>query len=292
MQESVDLKEILLTHVLQYFKNHYDGFPGALEDLKTKEEKDCFIDNCKKIIDKGWAEEFDNNESLSFLKPYFNDTSKSLKINDAQRTIALYFIRRCLFKLVADACIQNTELNTAPYWFRDTNTKLNKEFEEILLHKKTTAYLYEGNKIYTLDTLNKLAEKNKSREIWGSAGLKGMVIFVAFFSLVKYIEKQTTSDIKRYIPYFLVLALIAFIANMGRETYLESRTQFFIDSRRTRLQNIQTQQQRDPELYTDKDIIKHIFVSEDDIKKLEATPNTVRAYDSATEVVRQHELRP
>ena len=266
----IDLKTLLLAHVHQYFQNQVFGFHTTLQDMETEKEKDDFITYCKRIVENGWSNEFNDIPELELFKPFLTNPGQSLRVVDSQINAATYFLRLYIFKLIAEACLQHPELNKDPAWFRPMQEKLNEEFKKLCTAHRGIDYVYAGNKIYTLEDLKKLNQQIRREYDTGSGGTYAIVLFVAVFSLFKLYERDYSSDsIKPYLPYAFLLGMFSMLALMLKQIIRHGQLQFFANTAARQIQQAQ-QQPLQRQLMTDKEILKFILLNDEDLVKLEA----------------------
>lgn len=263
MHEPVDLKQLLLMNILQYFKNQYTGFAATLHDLQTLPEKEKFITDCKRLVESGWSDDFNDIESLEIFKPYFTDPVENLHVTYAQIDIARFLIQLCIFKLIANACEESPVLNNDKTWFRHMRDTLNREFAALCSGNHRATYTYDGKQISSLQDLEKLTQQMHRERDWGSGGTVAIVFFCAVFGLFKWYERDyASSDVKRYLPAAFLLAVFGMLAVMLRQIIRHGSIQFFVDHTRPRLQQAQVAQAL-PNLMDDAAIAQHIVVNED-----------------------------
>ena len=266
----IDLKTLLLTHVHQYFQNQVFGFHSTLKDMETENEKDDFIAYCKRIVETGWSNEFNAIPELELFKPFLTNPRQSLRVVDSQINAAIYFLRLYIFKLIAEASLQNPERNKDPAWFRNTREKLDEEFKKLCAAHNGIDYVYAGNKIYTLEDLKKLNQQIRREYDTGSGGTYAIVIFAAVFAAFKLYERDYASNaVKPYLTPAFLLAVLGMLGMMLRQIIRHGQLQFFVNNTARQLQQAQ-QQPLQPQLMTDRDILKFILLNDDDLAKLEA----------------------
>jgi len=266
----IDLKTLLLTHVHQYFQNQVFGFHTSLQDMETEKEKDDFIAYCKRIAENGWSNEFNDIPDLELFKPFLTNPRESLRVVDSQVNATIYFLRLYIFKLISEACLQNPESNKDPAWFRNTRGKFNEEFKKLCAAHNGIDYVYAGNKIYTLEDLKKLNQQIRREYDTGSGGTYAIVIFVAVFAAFKLYERDYASNaVKPYLTPAFLLAVFGMLGIMLRQIVRHGQLQFFVNNAARQIQQAQ-QQPLQPQLMTDRDILKFILLNDDDLTKLEA----------------------
>ena len=271
MQETkiLDARTILIS-IRQYLSSDLEGFRTILNDMNSLEEKRRFIAACKKMVEKGWQEEFEAIEGLQIFKPYLTNPCEKLKLNRASGPAAQYFTRLCVLKLMAEVCIEDHALIDEPTWFQAMKDKLADEFKKFE-QQSNIKFVYNGKEIKNLADLQELREKAQQliegRIVFKLAVLIAMAASLGT-SLLRVKKIDVPVNVQIGISVAISLTVIFFFATKFIPAVGGHRAMMFTNNAERGL----AQQPVQAGIMADNNIQKFFLLSNEDLKKLEGRP--------------------
>lgn len=257
----------VLVKLRPYLDNQFGGFNDTLNELQGV-EKEKFLSDIQDIIQTGWDKKFKKNSNLAFLHELMSDPGKSLGLDSSYNKATRYIIRLCLFRLMVDACKENSELIKNSAWFREAHKKLAEELSSFN-NAERVVLTYNGKHIENLYDVARLRENN--RQAFQNMATSPYAILLKLIVLVSiassFLRRRVSTETQIGISVGITTTMIAlFLLYRCAPGMRMAQTYFFANRAE---QQLQAQVPGPQTVLQDENVKRFISVTEADLQQLE-----------------------